>query len=95
MKTKKIDKKTIFLRYEFSDEQGHPEGGDILEFSSIKKAQAMAEEILRVAHSDQVAVNLTIGRDKPFYGFLKTAGLSRKDLALEMVKLNSAEGKKK
>jgi|GEM_PF-2922528 len=83
----KKNKGSIYFRYEFSDEQGHPEGGDIMEFASVKKAQEMANEILSVANSDQVTVNLTIGREKPFFGFLKTAGLSRKDLAHEMVNM--------
>ena len=78
-------KSPIYLRYEFSDEVGHPEGGDIFEFPSFKHALEMADEILKVSHGDDVAVNLTIGTEKPFFGYLGNSGLSRKAAEKEMV----------
>jgi hypothetical protein len=82
----KKTKSPIFFRYEFSDETGSPEGGDVFKYATPAKVQAMVAEILKVAHSDQVTVNLTIGFEKPFFGFLKNSGLSRQDVEKEMVK---------
>jgi hypothetical protein len=87
----KKSKESIYFRYEFSDETGTPEGADIFEFSNFAKAEAMATEILKVAHGDQVAVSLTIGREKPFFKFLDAAGLSRKDAELEFVNQKAAK----
>jgi hypothetical protein len=87
----KKTKASVFVRYEFSDESGQPEGGDILELASMKKAQEMAHEILSVAHSDGVAVNLTIGENLPMFGYLKNKGMTRKDIDSEMVDLDSEE----
>jgi hypothetical protein len=78
-------KNSVYFRYEFSDEIGHPEGGDIFEFPTLKGALEMAAEILKVAQSDEVAVNLTIGTAKPFFGFLENSGISRKSAEKEMV----------
>jgi hypothetical protein len=82
----KKTKSPIFFRYEFSDEAGVPEGGDVFQYATHAKVQAMVAEILKVAHSDQVTVNLTIGFEKPFFGFLKHSGLSRQDVEKEMVR---------
>lgn len=85
-KSKTVKKsKAIFFRYEFSNEKGKPEGGDIFEFSSLKQAEEMILEVLNVAKLDGVAVNLTVGTEKPFVGFLKNAGMSLKDIELEKV----------
>ena len=78
-------KSPIYFRYEFSDEGGHPEGGDIFEYPSFKNALEMAAEILKVAQGDKVAVNLTVGTEKPFFGYLGNSGLSRKAAQKEMV----------
>jgi hypothetical protein len=78
-------KTPIYFRYEFSDEVGYPEGGDIFEFASFKDALAMAADILKVAQGDKVAVNLTVGTEKPFFGYLGNSGLSRKAAEKEMV----------
>ncbi|MEO5968995.1 MAG: hypothetical protein ABIQ95_03640 [Bdellovibrionia bacterium] len=78
-------KAPIYFRYEFSDEVGQPEGGDIFEFPSFKDALAMAADILKVAQGDKVAVNLTVGTEKPFFGYLGNSGLSRKAAEKEMV----------
>src|SRR6476620_4202307 len=78
-------KSPIYLRYEFSDETGTPEGGDVFQYSSAQKVQALVEEILKVTHSDNVAVNLTIGEEGPFFGFLKKVGMSRKEVEKEIV----------
>jgi hypothetical protein len=82
----KKTKSPIFFRYEFSDETGSPEGGDVFKYATAAKVQAMVKEILKVAHSDQVTVNLTIGFEKPFFGFLKNSGLNRQDVEKEMVR---------
>ena len=82
----KNTKSPIFFRYEFSDETGSPEGGDVFKYATHAKVQAMVKEILKVAHSDQVTVNLTIGFEKPFFGFLKNSGLNRQDVEKEMVR---------
>lgn len=81
----KKQKGGIFLRYEFSDETGNPEGGDVFEFSSPREFQSMLGQILKVAHADGVAVNLTIGEETPFFGYMKNGGLSREDISREMV----------
>ena len=81
----KKTKKDIYFRYEFSDETGRPEGGDIFRFPTIARAQKMAAEILKVANSDGVAVSLVIGEEKTFFGLLKKSGMSRKDAEREMV----------
>lgn len=81
----KNSKKSVFLRYEFSDETGKPEGGDIFEFKSTSEVLEMAEKIVKVAQADQVAVNLTIGQEKTFFGFLQNVGISYEDAETEMV----------
>lgn len=81
----KTSKSSTFFRYEFSDESGRPEGGDIFQFATLAEVQAMTTEILKVAQSDKVAVNLTIGGEGPFFGFLKNVGMSRKDAEKELV----------
>lgn len=81
-------KSPIYFRYEFSDEAGLPEGGDIFKLSSMTQVQDMAEDILKVAHADGVTVNLTIGEEVPFFGFLKTVGMSRKEVEREIVGLD-------
>ena len=78
-------KNPVYIRYEFSNKSGKPEGGDIFQFSSMSEIQEMEAEILQVTQSDQVAVNLTIGHEKPFFGFLKNVGMSRKDAEKEIV----------
>jgi hypothetical protein len=90
----KKNKSTIYFRYEFSDETGRPEGGDVFQFGSLNKVQEMAAEILKVAQSDQVTVNLTIGTEGSFFGFLKNVGLSRQDVEKEMVQADMAPMKK-
>ena len=85
----KAKNKSVFFRYEFSDEKGKPEGGDIFEFSSLKQIEEMISEVLKVAKQDGVAVNLTVGIDKPFSGFLKNAGMSKKDIDLEKIESDS------
>jgi hypothetical protein len=81
----KKSKNTMYIRYEFSNESGTPEGGDVFEFSSIQDIQEMASEIIEVAQKDKVSVNLTIGGEKPFFGFLKSVGLSREHVEAEIV----------
>ncbi len=81
----KKNKSTIYFRYEFTDESGRPEGGDIFQFSTMNEVQEMAAEIVKVAQSDQVAVNLTIGEKTPFFGFLKKVGMNKKAVEMEMV----------
>lgn len=80
----KKEKNTVYLRYEFSDETGCLEGGDIFAFSSLKRAQDFMCEAGKVAYSDGVAVNFTLGEKKPFFNFLKTVGISREDAEAEM-----------
>jgi len=82
--------KSIYLRYEFSDEKGTLEGGDIFEFTSMDDIQEMASKILEVAYSDKVAVNLMIGEEKPFYGFLGNVGITREDAEKELVDRDEA-----
>src|SRR4051794_24930458 len=79
-KPMKKSKSSIYVRYEFSSESGNPEGGDILQMNSMADIQEMVAEILKVAHSDQVTVNLTIGQEAPFFGFLKKVGMSQKSI---------------
>ena len=86
-------KNTIYFRYEFSDEAGLPEGGDIFQLNSMKELQEMTAEILKVAHSDNVAVNLTIGEELPFFGFLKTAGMTKQDIEKELVDQSATAAK--
>lgn len=57
----------------------------MFQFATLNEAQDMAKKILDVAHGDQVAVNLTIGCETPFFGFLQEVGLSREDIKNEMV----------
>lgn len=83
-------KKSVYLRYEFSDEKGKLEGGDIFELASVREAQNMATEIFKVALADGVAVNVTIGVEAPFMGFLKNVGLNVKHIQAEMVTDDSA-----
>lgn len=80
----------IYFRYEFSDETGTPEGGDIFKLSTMEEVQEMAEDILKVANSDNVTVNLTIGEEAPFFGFLKSVGMNREDAEKELVNLEIA-----
>jgi hypothetical protein len=93
----KQSKKTIYFRYEFSDETGKLEGGDIFQFSSVAKALEMTSKILKVAHSDGVAVNITTGEEKPFFGFLANVGINRARAEQEMVdlKVKTKPAKKK
>jgi hypothetical protein len=81
----KKTKNSVYLRYEFTNEAGKLEGGDIFEFSTLSEAEGMSTEILKVAHSDGVAVNVTIGAKKAFFGFLKNVGMTSKDVKNEMV----------
>lgn len=94
----KKSKTAIYCRYEFSNETGTPEGGDIFKFSSLKEVQEMASEIIKVAQDDAVTVNITMGGEKPFFGFLKKLGMSQQDIQKEMVDrdlLDPAPAKKK
>jgi hypothetical protein len=75
----------IYFRYEFSDESGCPEGGDIFQFSSLKELQKMLGEVIGVAQEDGVTVSLTVGQDDLFFKFLKNTGLSQKEVEKEMV----------
>jgi hypothetical protein len=77
--------RSVYIRYEFSNEAGKPEGGDIFEFASLGEVQEMVSQILKVTQGDGVAVNITVGTEKPFFGMLKSGGLERADVALEMV----------
>ena len=81
----KKTKNSVYLRYEFTNEAGKLEGGDIFEFSSLSEVEGMSSEIIKVAHSDGVAVNLTIGHEKPFFAFLKNVGMTSLDVKSEMV----------
>ena len=78
-------KSSIYLRYEFSNESGKPEGGDIFEFVSLQDAREMTSQILEVAKGDDVAVNLTIGSKKAFFGLLGNLGLKKHDAEAELV----------
>lgn len=81
---KKVQTPTYF-RYEFSDEAGCPEGGDIFQFSSTAQLQKMMKEVLSVAQHDEVTVSLTVGKGEHFFKFLKNTGLSQKEVEAEMV----------
>jgi hypothetical protein len=88
-------KKSIYLRYEFTNEKGKMEGGDIFEYSTLNQAQSMINEILKVTLSDGVAVNITLGEEKPFMGFLTNVGLTQDQIEAEKVDLKSvAESEK-
>ncbi len=78
-------KSPLYFRYEFSDEKGRLEGGDIFEFSTVAKLQKLMSAVLDVAESDAVTVNLTIGKDDTFFKFLKNVGLTQKEINAEMV----------
>jgi hypothetical protein len=78
-------KSPLYLRYEFSDETGELEGGDIFQFSSLLNLKKMMSEVLNVAQSDGVTVSFTIGQDDNFFHFLKNTGLSQKEVEQEMV----------
>ena len=80
----KTNKGPIYFRYEFSDEAGLPEGGDIFQFSSLAKLQEMIGEVLKVGQSDNVTVSLTVGKEATFFSFLKNTGVSREDAESEM-----------
>jgi hypothetical protein len=88
-------KKSIYLRYEFTNEKGMREGGDIFEYSTLNQAQSMISEILKVTLSDGVAVNITLGEDKPFMGFLKGAGLTQEQIDAEKVDFAAVSETKK
>jgi hypothetical protein len=75
----------IYFRYEFSDETGCPEGGDIFQFSTLKELQKLLGEVIGVAQEDGVTVSFTIGQDDHFFKFLKNTGLSEKEVKKEMV----------
>jgi hypothetical protein len=91
----KKTKKAICLRYEFTNEKGVREGGDIFEYSSLKQAEAMIGEILKVTLSDDVAVNITLGATKPFVGFLKNVGLTQDQIDAEKVDPSAAPASEK
>lgn len=91
----KKTKKSICLRYEFTNEKGVREGGDIFEYSTLKQAEAMISEILKVTLSDGVAVNITFGETKPFVGFLKDIGLTQAQVDAEKVDLAATSAPKK
>ena len=86
---------TIYVRYEFSDEKGTPEGGDVFQFTTMNDVLKMTADILKVAHSDGVAVNLTIGEETSFFGFLNEVGMNRKAVEKEMVALDLTSAPKK
>lgn len=90
----KKTKKSVCLRYEFTNEKGIREGGDIFEYSTPKQAESMISEILKVTLSDGVAVNITFGETKPFVGFLKDIGLSQEQIDAEKVDLAAASASK-
>jgi hypothetical protein len=81
----KKNKNSVYIRYEFSNKSGTPEGGDIFEFSSMNEVQDMTSEILKVAQIDNVAINLTIGQSKSFFGFLKNVGMKQEEIEKEIV----------
>jgi len=76
----KAQKSSVYLRYEFSDESGKPEGGDVFKFDTLNEVQQMIKQAIAVAHSDDVTINITIGRETPFFGFLEEVGVSRKEI---------------
>lgn len=87
----------VYFRYEFSDESGRPEGGDIFPFSSMKELKKMLSDVVSVAQEDGVTVSVTIGQDDHFFNYLKNTGLSQKEVDAEMVDLSDilVEDKKK
>ena len=87
----KQTKKSVFLRYEFSNEAGQLEGGDIFEFPSNREAIAMSADILKIASQDGVAVHITVGAEKPFYGLLKNYGMTAAQIDAEKVPAPSTE----
>jgi hypothetical protein len=91
----KKTRKSIYLRYEFTNEKGIREGGDIFEYNSLSEAEAMIGEILKVTLSDGVAVNITLGESKPFIGFLTNAGLTQEQIDAERVELETTAASKK
>jgi hypothetical protein len=90
----KKTKSPIYIRYEFSDETGCPEGADVLEVGSMKKIQELTAEILKVAHSDGVAVSLTVGENKPFFTYLENSGVCMAEFCEEAPKKKTATKKK-
>jgi hypothetical protein len=87
----KNTKKSIALRYEFSNETGLLEGGDIFEFPSVAYAIKMTSDILKVAAQDGVAVHITVGEPKPFHGLLKNYGMTDAQIAAERVPAPTAK----
>lgn len=79
------NKKAMYLRYEFSDEKGIPEGGDIFEFESRNDVQKMISEIIGVAMGDGVSVSIAVGEKATFWPFLEKMGISRKAAEQELV----------
>ncbi len=45
----------------------------------------MTAEIIEVAKSDGVTVNLTIGAEKVFYSFMKNVGMGKNDVDKELI----------
>ena len=84
-KSVKKTKSPIYFRYEFSDESGCPEGGDIFQFVSTVQLQKMMGKVLDVAQSDGVTVSFIIGQGDHFFSFLKNTGLTQKEVENEMV----------
>ncbi|MBC7692917.1 MAG: hypothetical protein H7222_14235 [Methylotenera sp.] len=82
---KKANAKPMYLRYEFSDEKGTPEGGDIFEFESRNDVQKMISEIIGVAMADGVSVSIAVGEKSTFYPFLGHMGISQSAAEQEMV----------
>ncbi len=87
-------KKSVFLRYEFSNEAGQLEGGDIFELPSIREANAMTVDILKVANQDGVAAHITVGYEAPFYGLLKNYGMTPAQIDAEKVTAPAPKAKK-
>lgn len=79
------NKSPIYFRYEFSDETGCPEGGDIFQFSSTTELQKFMSEVIDVAESDGVIVSFMVGQGDHFFKFLKNSGLTQKEIEAEMV----------
>ena len=78
-------KNQLYFRYEFSDEAGRPEGGDIFRFASMANLKKMMTEVIAVAESDGVCVSFTIGKGEQFFKLLNNLGLSQKEVENEMV----------
>lgn len=89
----KKTKKSVYLRYEFSNESGGLEGGDIFEFPSNREALAMTSDILKVANQDGVAVHITVGPANPFHGLLKNYGMTAAQISAEKVAPPAAAAK--